>query len=370
MFYHENIPSSPVQYADAVLEGGGMRGIAHVGALFVAETRGYRWRHCAGTSAGALVAALLAAGYTAAEMRDILSTADFARFARDQGLQGCWPAQLARLLLRGGLHTGDYLEMFLRALLNAKGLRTFGDLLSAGQENAPKTSRFRYRLVVIASDITNGRMLRLPQDLVHYGQDPDELDIALAVRMSASIPLFFRPVLRRDFSGKLYRVVDGGLLSNFPIDTFDVNCTPAYPTLGFRLIDTSPVAGHTTTPRASENLIQFGRDLLNTILSAHDRLYLDDHAYVRTIAIPVYGISGTRFNLNRDQIDLLYHSGQVAAEQFFATWSFSAYKATYCANHAARSRQANLHAAMRNRAEPPSAYPGEYDVADDETRQR
>src|SRR6476469_9031794 len=51
-----NISPTPL-YADVVLEGGGMRGIAHVGALSVAEARGYRWQQCAGTSAGALVAA-------------------------------------------------------------------------------------------------------------------------------------------------------------------------------------------------------------------------------------------------------------------------------------------------------------------------
>lgn len=336
-----------VQYADAVLEGGGMRGIAHVGALGVAEARGYRWQHCAGTSAGALVAALMAAGYTALEMHTILSRLNFARFAQDAGIRGSRAMQVARLLLRGGLHTGSYLETFLREHLQARGKNTFGDLVLPGQENAPKTSRFRYRLVVIASDITNGRMLRLPQDAVYYGQDPDELDIALAVHMSACVPFFFQPILRRDFAGRLYRVVDGGLLSNFPINIFDVAGPPAYPTLGFRLVDTPPDPGKVSTPRATENLWRFGQDLLSTMLTAHDRLYLDDHAYVRTIAIPVYGISGTQFNLDHSQIDLLYRSGQAAAEQFFSTWDFTAYKATYRSRQLARGRQERLHRAMR-----------------------
>lgn len=348
MANQENTTPLPVEYADAVLEGGGMRAIAHVGALCAAEARGYRWQQCAGTSAGALVAALMAAGYSAQEMRAILSKVDFACFAQDQGLKGSWGMQLTRLLLRGGLHTGSYLEAFLRDLLRARGKRTFGDLIIPGQERSPKTSRFRYRLLVIASDITNGRMLRLPQDSVYYGQDPDELDIALAVRMSASIPFFFKPVIRRDFAGRLYRVVDGGLLSNFPIGIFDVADTPAYPTLGFRLVDTPPTPGHATTPRARENLVQFGRELLNTMLTAHDRLYLDDHAYVRTIAIPAQGISGTQFNLDANQIELLYHSGQTAAEQFFTTWNFSAYKTAYRAPQPVTSRLTRLHGAMRS----------------------
>lgn len=329
---HEKTTSTPTPsyYADVVLEGGGMRGIAHVGALCAAEARGYRWQHCAGTSAGALVAALLAAGYTATELYATLSKADFSCFVRDPGAVGCWPVQLARLVRYGGLHTGNALEAFMRELLAAKHVRTFADLVVPGQENAPKSSRFRYRLVVIASDITNGKMLRLPQDLISYGLDPDALEIALAVRMSASIPFIFRPILQRDHAGCLYRIVDGGLLSNFPIDLFDVADQPAYPTLGLRLVDDPVTPGdNNISKRATENLLCFGQDLLRTMLTAHDRLYLDDHASVRTITILACGVSGTQFNLGQKQIELLYQSGYTAAEQFFTTWDFAAYKAAY-----------------------------------------
>ena len=51
--------------ADAVFEGGGVKGIGLVGAVAFAEEKGYRWVNLAGTSAGAIVAALLAAGYNA-----------------------------------------------------------------------------------------------------------------------------------------------------------------------------------------------------------------------------------------------------------------------------------------------------------------
>jgi NTE family protein len=352
---YENIPqclseqSSPDSSlaADVVLEGGGMRGIAHAGALSVAEARGYHWRHCAGTSAGALVAALLAAGYTAAELRTLLAHIDFARFAQDQGWRGWQGAQLARLFLTGGLHTGAYLEDFLRGHLRAKGKRTFGDLICVGREDEPPHSPWRYRLMVIAADITNGRMLRLPQDMLAYGQHPDDLDIALAVRMSASIPFFYQPVLRRDQHGTLYRVVDGGLLSNFPIGIFDVAGAPAYPTFGLRLVD-SPAGPALPGPaRVRENLFQFSQALLKTMLTAHDRLYMDDHAYVRTIAIPVNGISGIQFDLSRTQIEQLYRNGENAAERFFSSWNFPAYVTAYrCPGSASGGRQERLHAGM------------------------
>jgi NTE family protein len=59
--------------ADAVFEGGGVKGIGLVGAVTVMEERGYRWMNLAGTSAGAIVASLLAAGYTGPELAGILS---------------------------------------------------------------------------------------------------------------------------------------------------------------------------------------------------------------------------------------------------------------------------------------------------------
>lgn len=63
--------------ADAVFEGGGVRGIAHAGALVEAEAAGYTWENVAGTSAGSIIAALVACGYTGQEVREIIWSFDF-----------------------------------------------------------------------------------------------------------------------------------------------------------------------------------------------------------------------------------------------------------------------------------------------------
>src|SRR5690554_307498 len=76
--------------ADAVFEGGGVKAIGLVGALSVAERLGYRWVNVAGSSAGAIVAALVAAGYRAAELEDIFRTTDFRMF-RDPPAWGRLP---------------------------------------------------------------------------------------------------------------------------------------------------------------------------------------------------------------------------------------------------------------------------------------
>src|SRR5438270_13405324 len=65
---------------DLVFEGGGVKGIALVGALSVLEEQGFQFQNLAGTSAGAVVATLVAAGYKATEIRDIVAGEGMARF--------------------------------------------------------------------------------------------------------------------------------------------------------------------------------------------------------------------------------------------------------------------------------------------------
>ena len=62
---------------DLVFEGGGLKGIALAGAYSVLKERGYRPQNMAGASAGAIVATLVAAGYTATELRDTIMKFDF-----------------------------------------------------------------------------------------------------------------------------------------------------------------------------------------------------------------------------------------------------------------------------------------------------
>ena len=68
------------QRADAVFQGGGVKVIGLVGALSVAEQYGYKWVNLAGTSAGAMVAALSAAGYRAEAIARLLDEVDFNSF--------------------------------------------------------------------------------------------------------------------------------------------------------------------------------------------------------------------------------------------------------------------------------------------------
>src|SRR5690606_3951721 len=110
---------------------------------------------------------------------------------RDPPLWGRLPVvgPALSLLVQDGLYLGDSLEQWVADRLAARGVYTFADLrLGSGAGGESREMRFRYRLQVIAADVSRGRMLVLPRDAAQYGLDADGLGVAAAVRMSASLP--------------------------------------------------------------------------------------------------------------------------------------------------------------------------------------
>lgn len=298
-------------WADAVFEGGGVKAIGLIGAATVAENRGYRWKHLAGTSAGAIIAALLAAGYTARDLREI-ETLDYTRF-----LPMTWwhripfVGRAARTWIKNGLYPSIEIERWLDERLRPKGIHTFADLEDD-------------RLQIVASDLTRGRLLVLPRDLELYGLAPHEMSIARAVRMSCSIPFFFDPakIVGRTEPRKNI-IVDGGVLSNFPIWLFDKQ-SPRWPTFGFRLVSgTEGEPHHITGP------ISLFFALFQTMLDAHDRRYVEEKDKVRTILVPSAGVKSTDFNITPEKSAALFESGVKAAEKFFDKWDFLQYLQNY-----------------------------------------
>ena len=313
---------------DAVFEGGGVKGIGLVGAITVTEEMGYEFVNVAGTSAGAIVAALVAAGYRAQDLHDIMQTLDYSEF-KDKGLLDRIPifGKILSLGLEKGIYEGAYLETWIREKLEAKRKRTFRDLVLEEYKDSP---RYRYKLQVIASDISRGRLLVLPQDIKDYGIEPDDLDIARAIRMSMSIPFFFEPVtLKLRDTGETCYIVDGGVLSNFPINLFDDGTAePPWPTFGYLLAENPDVVGAKVSHEVLGPFTLLA-SLFFTMMEAHDRMYIANGAFARTIMIPTMGVKTTEFDLSQKRAEALYQSGVRAAEEFFRAWDFEKYKAAF-----------------------------------------
>jgi NTE family protein len=314
---------------DLVLEGGGVKGIGLVGAASVLHERGFRPQNLAGTSAGAIASCLLAAGYEPEELRSLLFDLDFNEF-KDRAWEDRVGGAPLSILKDQGIYEGRHFLEWMRGRLEVKGVRTFEDLVHPDFADTPE---YRYRAQVIASDITDKSLLVLPRDAERFGIDRDELGVAEAVRMSMGIPLFFEPWRWHAKDGKEHLIVDGGVLSNFPVWLFDSAGEPDWPTFGLLLVEPEPerpVADRLEPQdEGRAGVVEFLRALVQTMLEAHDRMYLDNAAFVRTIQVPTLGVRTTEFDLSRERAQALYDSGRAAAAAFLEDWDFEAYKRAF-----------------------------------------
>lgn len=310
--------------ADAVFEGGGVKGIAFVGAIEVMERKGYTWNKLAGTSAGAIVAALLACGYGSAEIRKLMSSLDYLKLLGRTGTSRLpFLNKALPIMLNCGIYSNHILEQVMTDWLKRKNVVTFGDLPEG-------------KLSIIASNISNGKIVVFPNDLYHYGLEASKFPIAAAVRMSTTLPFFFKPYLwHTPLQKKPFYMLDGGMLSNYPIWLFDVDGIPRWPTFGFRLSEKRTYAQSVDI----NGPVSLLKGMFKTMLQAHDQRHVDEHTEERTVFIPTGKITTTKFDLTEEDKHTLLSSGYAAAENFLKSWDFKAYKHKFRENHTAKPIQ-------------------------------
>ncbi|MEG4804379.1 patatin-like phospholipase family protein [Microcoleus sp. ARI1-B5] len=325
-------------YADAIFEGGGVRGLAFLGALRCCNDLGIRWRKLAGTSAGAITAAVLATDLSMDDLEELLGQLDYSLFLTKKNspliLNGdpaddlqspAWTLLFLTISRQMGEYSAQPFRQWLEATLSKGHLQTFADVKKLVKER---------ELKVVISNLTRGEMLVLPDDLRRQDsadsdalyqqlrlQNPEDFSVAEAVRLSMSIPLFFEP-------GKLGNdlIVDGGILSNFPLWIYDkqsVGSTPAVPrwfTFGFRLVDT----GIESQVKIDTPLSMLAA-MFRTMMKARDRYHQREMDKGRVINIDVSeaGVTTTDFHLEGDRKAKLYRLGYLSTKRFFLSSNFS-----------------------------------------------
>lgn len=291
---------------DGVFSGGGIKGLALVGAYEEIEKRGFQFERVAGTSAGSIVAAFIMAGYTSKEIFELLDELNLSKFL--DARKTLIPLPFAKWLFvywKLGLYKGNELEKWIQEKLAIKGLRTFSDL-------PPHSLR------LIGSDLTNGQMVVLPDDLEKYGINPDTFSIAKAIRISCSIPYFFEPVKLHSQAG-VNILVDGGVLSNFPMWLFDnENTMKSRPVLGIKLSHSE----YEHERHEIKNAIQLFAALFETMKDAHDSRYISKKHAKNIIFIPTEGVLATEFQLTEEKKLELFQIGKECAQQFFSMWAY------------------------------------------------
>jgi NTE family protein len=324
-------------FKNLIFEGGGVKGIAYVGALEVLSERGIvdQITRIGGTSAGAINAILIGLGYTFDETKDILWNLDFHKFMDDS-----WGIirDTDRLITSFGWYKGDFFRNWIGQLIKEKtgnSETTFADIEAMKGKNKYKSLYFM------------GTNLSTHFSEVFSHEHTPRMCIADAVRISMSIPLFF--AAKRSMRGDVY--VDGGVLDNYPIKLFDrrkyiagknLAVTEYYErinksikkspreisdyvynkeTLGFRLDNKEEISAfrdHAELPEHKiDNFFEYTWSLIDTILEAQSSTHLHSDDWVRTIYIDTLGVKTTEFDLSNDKKEALLNSGETSTQKYF-----------------------------------------------------
>jgi NTE family protein len=308
-----------IEQADLVLEGGGVKGIGLVGAIAVLEENGYVFPRVAGTSAGAIVGSLVASGVSGSDLHDLIVKLNYELFCDDTSLDHIPLAGKGlSLWFERGIFKGEYFHQWITGQLANAGVRTFADLYQPDAGSSLPADQ-QYKLVALTSDVTRGRLLRLPWDYQTDGIDANQQAVADAVRASMSIPFFYRPAIQKVKDSAPSTLVDGGMLSNFPVDIFDRTDgqPPRWPTIGIKLSARQP-------PNQVEHRVKgdisLAMAMIGTMQSWSDQMHLDNPAVLaRTIFVDTFGINATDFSIDQPTQEKLYQSGRTGAEKFLAT---------------------------------------------------
>ncbi|CAJ1494010.1 patatin-like phospholipase family protein [[Mycobacterium] kokjensenii] len=329
--------------ADLVLSGGGVRFIGLVGAVVALMDAGYSMQRISGVSGGSVVGSILAAAaqgdqLTGAQVAELALSVPLARW-RDAAVPLPLVGPAWGFLRDSGLYRGDVAHDWIRGELRNLGVRTWGDLAYHGDNLLAER---RYRAVVSVTDVTTGQLVRLPWDYRRvYGLDPDEQSVADAVRASMSVPFFYRPMTLTSATGLRSTLVDGGVLSNFPIDTFDRpdGRAPLWPTFGITVVPELSDADAGAMIPGLGPLRLFGQsrlleDLISTLLVGHDQTYLNQPwVGVRAIKVCPTDVGVLDFGVSRARLEELYDNGYRAATEFLQTWDWPAYLQDFRASH-------------------------------------
>jgi len=328
-------------FKNLVFEGGGVKGIAYVGAMEVLESKGIlkNIRRVGGTSAGAINALLFGLHYSNKETKQILGALDFRKFLDDS-----WGfiRDSERLIKEFGWYKGIYFRDWAADLIRQRT----GNSESTFKDVFDQKERKGFRdLYVIGTNLSTRF-----SEVFSYEHTP-RMPVAEAVRISMSIPLFF--AAKRSLRGDVY--VDGGVLDNYPVKLFDRkkylderdigvhSSQPKYyekhnrelkktgkdispyvyntETLGFRLDSASEIAVYRDQAEPPQNTIDdffsYAWGLIETIMESQASQHLHSDDWQRTVYIDTLGVKTTEFDLDEGKKKALVKSGREHTAKYF-----------------------------------------------------
>jgi len=334
------------QFRNLVFEGGGVKGIAYIGAMQVLDQRGYLGKddsgkylikRVGGTSAGAINALIFALGYDIYDQKEILNSTDFKKFM-DNSFG--FVRDFRRLWNDFGWNKGDFFLKWAGSLIKSKlgtSKATFKDL----HDNKDLPDLF-----VIGTNLSTGF-----SETFSYERHPN-MPLAEAVRISMSIPLFFRAV-RKGNREDVY--VDGGVQLNYPVKLFDrekyidmdnekqaARHTEYYnkenarfllerpgrspyvynrQTIGMRLDTEEEIAlfryDEPLQGKKINRFPEYARALIGSLMQVQENIHLHSDDWQRTLYINTLDVKTTDFELSDEKKRALVEQGIIGAETYF-----------------------------------------------------
>ena len=288
-----------------VFEGGGIRGAAHAGAFSASDASGINFEATIGSSAGSMIAVLIAAGLTPNQVIEELSF-DLSSLlvpTKPVGLLAAGAVRMSSILgttaqsiLRANYALGLYSSAPLRAWMN----RTLRKYLP--KSNDPVIFKDLHKPVAVMATDLVGRKPKVWSS----GSDP-ATPVGYAVEASCAIPFFFQPV-----GGEATMLVDGGVLSNLPLFLVPhLKLSTELPILCFRLNSTLRFP-----PTPPQDGIEMIRALIDTATSGATEVQLSMGPSRQVIEIFTGEIGTTDFRITQEQVKSLIKAGETAVQKF------------------------------------------------------
>jgi len=259
-------------FQNLVFEGGGVKGIAYLGALQVLDEKNIlkQIRRIGGTSAGAINAVLLALGYTLDEMQEILTGLDFHNF-----MDSSWGIirDTDRLLTKFGWYKGDFFRKWMGQLIEKKTGNPHSTFNDFAQHDFPA-------LYLVGTNLSTGF------SEVFSVEHTPRMPVADVQRPDNSSPY----VYNRE-------------------------------TLGFRLDTREEIAMFRDSAEPPHHKIDdffdYGKSLIHAVLNVQSNQHIHSDDWHRTVYIDTLGVETTDFDISNEKKKALFKQGIASTKHYF-----------------------------------------------------
>ncbi|MCF6807880.1 alpha/beta fold hydrolase [Thiotrichales bacterium 19S9-12] len=318
-------------FRNLVFEGAGIRGIAYSGVVSALDDLGImtKIQRVVGVSAGAIYATLVALNYDKHELYDVVTSLDFRKFV-DGG--SSFLKNTTGFLSDYGWYRGDNFYQWMGEQIAYKA-----------SGNADITFLELQQLGGLDLHIIATNMSKHCADVFSVELTPD-IKVRDAIRMSMSIPLYYRAVKQGSPEGECV-MIDGGMSWNYPVHIFDYKKYIDNPingdsglfkdageeycfnheTLGFRLEPLFQLPNYEQRDKQYKkirNIVDYARVLMEFIAEVSVKGHLPKHDWNRTVFVDTLDIQAMDFGITEAQVKALIQQGKLGVQKHFA-WRMS-----------------------------------------------